>query len=219
MKELTSEMFSDILSKSDSQYFFHKEDTGEVTIVFRSGIRKVEPGEEDSAGRIWNPKLVDANGNPMLDFKGNPKEPWTKFEAEVTIDGAPNIYSFAGEKSSILRSFIMAMNKEGISNNDLPGTKWTIDRIGKWDWKIMYVGREDNSSPSNENTKLSPDIEKIREALRVKRDQSPEGLTENDFTSYISFVLHRKFDEVKPMISILIENKLIEKRNNLIYIM
>ena len=74
MKEVTDKMFSEILSNSGSQYFFHREDTGEVTMVFKSGIRKVEPGEEDSAGRIWNPKLTDANGNPLLDFQGNPKE-------------------------------------------------------------------------------------------------------------------------------------------------
>ena len=222
MKELDDKMFGDILANSGSQYFFHKEDTGEVTMVLKSGIVKVEPGEEDSAGRVWSPKLTDANGNPLLDWNGNPKEPWAKFEAEVTIDGAPNIYSFSGEKSSVLRNFIMAMKKEGISNSELPGTIWSIDRIGKWDWNIKYLGREEenssSSSSSKETNEENLDIKKIKEALQVKKDQSSEGIPENDLIGYISFILHKKSDEVKDMMPELIDKGLLKKENNLIYI-
>ena len=40
MVEITNDMLDKILEESGSQYFFHKEDTGEVTLVFKSGIQK-----------------------------------------------------------------------------------------------------------------------------------------------------------------------------------
>jgi hypothetical protein len=218
MKEVTDEMFSKILSESGSQYFIHREDTGRVEIVFETGICKVEPGEEDSIGRIWNPPTTDAQGNPLLDFNGNPREPWAKYEAKVLINGASNVYSFSGEKSSILRNFIQAMNREGIKNVDLPGTKWTIDRIGRWDWDMKYLGKGDNSpSPSTESqANLDP---KIIEALKVKKDQSVDGIPKNDMLAYLAFVTHLKAKDLEVIWPELISTKLIEEKDGKVYIL
>ena len=133
--ELTNDMLKDILKESGGQYFFHKEDVGEVIVEFESPIEKFEPGDEDFAGRTWNPPVTDAQGNPMLDFSGNPREPWPKCEAKCIINGAHKYYSFGGPRSKSLTTFTEVMNREGIDNvKDLPGTKWSINRIGKWDW-------------------------------------------------------------------------------------
>jgi len=215
-----NKMFDEILANSGSQYFFHRLENGLVEVVFKSGIRKIEPGEEDSAGRIWNPKLTDPDGNPMLDRQGKIKTPWTKFEAEVAIKGVPHIYSFSGEKSSILRNFIMAMKQQEISNSELPGTRWNIERIGQWDWRIQYLGREEEekSSPSIKIA-TNPEIDKIKGALSIKKDISPTGVPKNDFLIYLSTVTHKKPNEVSKLIPDLIKQGIIKEEGNLIHIL
>jgi hypothetical protein len=148
MVEVTNEMLNDILKEAGGQYFFHREDVGKIEIVFESGIARFEPGEEDFAGRLWNPPITDAQGNPILDFSGNPREPWAKFEAKAIIDGAHKYYSFGGARSKQLTAFIEAMKREDISNDQLPGTKWSIERIGRWDWTIKYLGKGETPSPT-----------------------------------------------------------------------
>jgi hypothetical protein len=218
MREITDKLFDEILENSGSQYFFHKLEDGLVEVVFKSGIRQVKPGEEDSAGRIWNPKLTDANGNPALNRDGTPREPWTKYEAEVTIKGVPHIYSFGGEKTAILKNFIMALKREEIHNDELVGTKWAIERIGQWDWRIRYLGKEAQASPSKPVPKLNPELTKIKDALSVKKDQAGSGIPKNDFIAYLAFVLHKKSEEVKVLLPELVTQNLIREENNLVYI-
>jgi len=199
MKELTDDMFDDILADSPSQYFFHKPDTGKIELVFETGIVKVEPGDEDLADRVWNPKLTDANGNPLLDFNGNPREPWTKFEAKGKINGSPAIHSFGGQKGSLLREFIKAMKAKGLNNSDLPGTKWSIEKIGKWDWDIHYLGKEDttSSTPSTKTEKPTDNkYDNIKKALAIKKDQTSGPLNKNDLLAYIAFIVQGKVEDV-----------------------
>ena len=125
---LDENMLGDILKAGPTQYFFHKEEDGEVEIIFESSISITEPGNEDLVGRLWNPPVVDANGNELLDFNGNPRVPWAKVEAKVIMNGAPQIYAFGGKTSSCLRTIIQQMNANSIKNGDLPGTKWSINR-------------------------------------------------------------------------------------------
>ena len=216
MVEVSNDMLDEILKEAGSQYFFHKEDTGEVTLTFESGILKVEPGEEDAVGRIWNPPTTDKQGNPILDFQGNVKEPWVKFEAKVLIKGIPHVYSFSGIKSSILKNFIMAMKKAGIENNKLPGTTWSIDRVGKWDWSIKYLGREgDNKSPSKPST-LDP---KIVEALKAKKDQSANGLPKNDLIAFLALVMGKKTTDIEKIWPSIVEDKLVKIIDNKVFIL
>lgn len=207
VKIATDDMFDAILADSPSQYFFHKPDTGKIEIVFETGIVKVEPGDEDLADRVWSPKLTDANGNPLLDFSGNPRQPWTKFEAKALIDGSPAIHSFGGERGSLLREFIKAMKKEGVSNSELPGTKWTIEKIGQWDWDIHYLGKGDAKSPSPTNVeKVDDRFENIKKALLTKKDLSSGSLNKDELVTYLSFATQEKPDAIEQ-----IWNKLIEK--------
>jgi len=223
-KVVTNDMFDDILKEGGSQYFFHKEDTGEIEVTFTSSINQVEPGDEDCLGRVWNPPVTDANGNPLLDFSGNPREPWAKFEAECLINGVPHVYSFSGRKSSVLKNMIMAMKREEISNDDLPNTTWTIDRIGKWDWNIKYVGRAEGGQSSSSSESAPKDtgtpVDKtIVDALKAKKDQGEDGIKENDIVAFLSFVTHKKADEIKELIPTLIEKRIIKKTGDFIYIL
>ena len=222
MKVVTNDMFDDILKEGGSQYFFHKEETGEITLIFTSGIQQVEPGDEDCIGRIWNPPVTDANGNPLLDWNGNVREPWAKFEAQCTIGGVPHVYSFSGRKSSVLKNMIMAMKMEEISNDDLPGTKWTIDRIGKWDWVIKLLGREDDVAssplPKKEDTKKSKINPTIIEALKVKKDQTAGGVPKGDLFAYLSLVSHMKADELEKEWQSFIDANLIKEKEGKVFI-
>lgn len=72
MKILDDKMFDNILEKSGPDTYFYKPEDGRIEVILKSGVRAINPGDTDSNGRIWNPKLVDANGNPKLDRQGNP---------------------------------------------------------------------------------------------------------------------------------------------------
>ena len=97
-KTLEPNMFDKILSSGPTQYFFHREEDGEVELIFTSPISVTEPGEEDLVGRVWNPPITDAQGNPLIEQfganKGNPRQPWAKVEAKCLINGVEKIYAF-----------------------------------------------------------------------------------------------------------------------------
>lgn len=192
-KEVTNDMFDKLLEESGSQLFFHKE--GKVTLVFKSPIKKTNPGETDIMGRIWNPPLTDANGNPVLDRNNQPRQPWAKFEAEVLMDGMTKVYSFGGPKTSLLTNFAAAMKREDVDNKNLPGTKWSIEKIGKWDWMIKYLGTEDK--PSTPSPNVDP---KIVDALHAKKDQSSGGLDKGSIVAYLAFVTGISASEVETKI-------------------
>jgi len=197
-KIINDELFDEILSEGPTSYFRHTEDKGEVEIVFKSGIAKVEPGEEDLEGREWNPPIVDkVTGQPYLDFKGNPREPWAKFEARALIDGIESIYPFNGRNSSVLRAMLGAMRANKFGNSDLPGTKWSINRLGKWDWKIEFLGHDDedtssSSSPKPETVEVKEN-DKIKEALTDYKLDKPEkvkeGIPKNSLIHMLCFEL------------------------------
>jgi len=230
MIEVDDSLFKEILSKSQSQYFFHKDDTGRIELVFETTICKIDPGEEDLAGRIWDPKLTDADGNPRLDKNGNPIEPWTTYQAKVNItkaanatDIGPKVYSFGGERSPQLREFIKAVVNMGFSSKDLPGTKWEIEKIGQWDWDVKYVGKEESNPPAKPTESIDKnidvDFDKIKSALAVKKDQGNNGITKDNLLVYLSFVLNKKSEEIEKILPDLLSRNLVKLENGLYYIL
>ena len=195
-----------ILAESPAQYFFHKEENGEVTVVFTSGIRKVDPGNEDSVGRMWNPKTIDD--------KGQVKEPWSKFEATVMMDGVPFVYSFGGKGGSLLIKFVSAMKYNGISNADLPGTKWSINRASKWDWVMKYLGRE--------AVTIGDTLVLFKTALKaVKEKNAPvamSGFNKADIISSVCFLTKKKPQEINDIWSQLLLEEVISEKDGKIFI-
>ena len=63
---ISDDMFDELLNSIQGQYFFHRDD-GPVEIEFEGSICVTNPGEEDLAGRIWEPPVMDADGNPLLE--------------------------------------------------------------------------------------------------------------------------------------------------------
>ena len=216
-KVITQEDLGGIISSGGGRYFFHKEEDGEVIVIFTSPISITEPGDEDLVGRIWDPPITDADGNPLLDFNGNPREKWSKVEAECTINGAPHVYAFGGEKSSSLRAMGEQMNANEITNETLPGTKWSIARLGKWQWAVKYLGREETpssaSKPKEKDRSLDKEsYDKISESLNELKTKNPsvkEGVEKNQLVQTLVFMTGVKPSEIENMWQNLIMTKLI----------
>jgi hypothetical protein len=66
------------------------------------------------------------------------------YGAEVLINGLPGKYSFGDSDNWLIKSMVFAMKKHDMKNDDLPGTIWTIQKIGEYndnidEWHIEYV--------------------------------------------------------------------------------
>ena len=203
-KVITQETLGGIIASGGGKYFFHKEEDGEVIITFMSSISITDPGDEDLAGRIWDPPVTDADGNPLLDFNGNPREKWSKVEAECKINGVEHIYSFGGEKSSSLRALGEQMNRNGITNETLVGTKWSIARLGKWNWSVKYLGKEEipsSDKPLERNLNLE-NYEKVSNALQELKKSNKdvtEGVDKNQLLQTLCFMTSIKPSEIQKM--------------------
>ena len=212
-------MFDEILSNELPRLFFVRDDTGKIEIVFDSSIEKIEPGDTQLTGFEWTPTL-DRDGNTRVDDKGNPRKPWSTFQVHAHVTDAVNpkdigvkIYSFGGEFSSQLREFVKVMKARGISNQNLKGTKWSIELIGKNDWSIQYLGKDKDTKQSKEPKKEvkedTEEIKKIKEALSVKKGQHSD-LTKHDISSYLSFLLGKPTEECEKMIPDLVDRGIIK---------
>ena len=216
-KIITSDELESILKSAPGRYFFHKEEDGEVIVTFTSPITITHPGDEDLLGRLWDPKITDNEGNPLLDFSGKPRQKWSKVEAECLINGVKHIYAFGGTKSNILKSLLEKMNAEGISNQDLPGTKWSITRLGQWDWAITYLGREEKHEDKGEDDTISK-IKNAIDDLKKDNPKADEGITKNEFLQTISFLAGVKPTDIIERLEELTEKGIITLKGNDIYL-
>jgi len=212
---IKEDMMDEILASGPKQYFFQKEEDGEVTIVFTSSISIAEPGDEDLCGRIWNPPVNDANGNPILNANGKPRQPWAKVEAEANVKGAPVIYSLGGKNSSLFRTWISALKAFEIKNDELPGTKWTCTKNGKWNWNIQYIGKEDisSSSPSIIDNKDLYQIKQTLMELKSKNQSISRGVDKKQLIKTIALLTGKTQEEIDNMWYKLINEKVIAEKD------
>jgi len=214
---ITEDELNNILKSAPGKYFFHRVEDGEVILTFTSPITITDPGEEDLLGRIWDPKVTDENGNPLLDINNQPRQKWSKVEAECLINGVKHVYSFGGKQSSSLRKLLEKMNENDITNETLPGTKWSITRVGKWDWIIQYLGREEKK----QSTKSNSNIDKIRKSIEELKKDNPsasDGITKNEFLQTISFLAGIKPVDIISVWDDLVDNGIIKVDGDKIYL-
>jgi len=229
MAEIISEdMFGDILKSGPSQFIYPpKEGEPEIVVVFQSSISITNPGDEDVLGKIWDPPTEDANGNPIIDKfgpnKGNPMQPWAKVEAQVTKGGSPSVLTFGRKNGAFLREFGIKMNEEDITNQDLKGTKWSIQRTGRYNWSIEYLGREESdSSTPKEEKKENKDLESIKSSLVSLKSGNPDvakGVDKNQLMQNLVFITGLKPDAIKSNWDKLIKEKIIEEKDNTVKVL
>ena len=210
---------------------FYDED-GSVTVTFLSPIGKIEPDDEDYAGRIWIPKLKDKDGNPITDRSGKPREPWDKYEAKSIMKDNEIIYGFGGANSLLFRAFRDSMKDNKILNQNLAGTKWKIicnpptgrdERFPTWD--VEYLGteeiKEEKESPK-EVAKTDEDYDKIKDAVLEMKEKNKgmilAGVDEVDLIEAVNFISKIDKKEIKKVIPELEKNDVIKKSGNKIYI-
>jgi len=212
-KIIKDDMLDEILSSGPKQYFFQREEDGEVTITFTSSVSITEPGEEDIVGRIWNPPVVDANGNPILDRNGNQREPWAKVEAECIINGAPRIYSFGGKSSPLLRAWTTALKANSISNLTLPGTKWQASKTGRWNWNIKFLGTENLPSSVPTNDEKIKDLKQILTELKTKNPMVSKGVDKKQLVKTLALLSGKSQSDIEDVWSILKDQKVIDEKD------
>jgi len=214
-KIITDDMFDDIVKSGGINFFKHSEEEGCVEVVFTTCIAEVNPGDTDLLDRVWDPPTHDANGMPLLDLNGNKKEPWSKYEAKCLIKGVPHLYSFSG---GLLKRMGVAFKQNDISNKDLPGTKWAIERIGSGKstrWTVNYIGKEDvadtQNDPVQEKAKESaPSDSSVKSLLLNYKGKNPdkakEGISKNSIIQYIVFETELKPTEAEEELEKLIKD-------------
>ena len=221
-KVITEDMLDDIISSGPMNFFKHEMNVP-VEVVFTSSITHTEPGEIDMFERVWNPPVTDAQGMPIIDKNtGKPREKWPKTEATCTINKAPNVYSFSAK--SLLREFIKAMRDNEVSNEELPGTKWSINRVGQWNLVIKYLGREGEEEKSSSPTPIKePNGDEIKNVLTNFKESNPkkveDGLKRNQLIQYITFETDLKPTQVEGKLNSLIKSGFLSvKEDGLIFI-
>jgi len=216
-KVIDASMFDDILASGPRDWISQKEEDGEIRVVFTTPIAVIEPGDTDLSEREWNPPTEDANGNPYIEKfgpnKGNPVIPWAKVEAQCTVNGLPKTYSFGRKSGSCLRSIIAVMREHNIDNEDLPGTKWSITRVGSYDWKVEYLGREETSSQSS-SPKNDEDVNKITEVLKELKSKNSElskGVSKEQIVQTVNLLAGISEETINKKWNTLLDKKIIEK--------
>jgi hypothetical protein len=239
--ELPEDMFEDILKKSSSRYVSYREDTGRLEILLKTNIHVIEPGEVGLDGYEWDPPVEDRDGNPIIQKfgpnKGEAMEPWPKVEVKCDVitctgdralEGEDKFFRLGGTNSGLLKAFVREMKNNDISNKDMKGTKWSIqgEKEQFWKYSVEYIGREDVSEdttlpPAKPTKKVSGIEQDTLDALKAKKDQSSKaGLPKSDVLAYLAFIRKEKSEDIeKNLWPKLIEEKVIEVKNNKIYIL
>jgi len=242
MKILTEEALNEILAESTStSYFFQKEKgketregfqnfyekDGSVIVIFKTGMAQIEPEEEDQLGRIWNPRLKDDEGNPILDRGGNPRQAWAKFEAKAEIKGTETIYGFGGKSGILLKGFVSEMKKNEIKNPELPGTKWKIKCVGgaKYNtWDIEFLGKEEVPKEKVESKKAEEpnNYDRIKDTIiGIKEDnlaRTLAGLGKEELIGAVAYKSKLSEKEVEKVFPQLEENGVVKMTGDKVYI-
>ena len=168
-KKVSEKTWNEIQKNSAGDYFILDEDSGKVEVEMLSEHYLVESGEKDLAGRIWD------------------KE-WPKNEIKALVDQETKIMSLGWTTGAFLRKLIAVCKKNGIGPDDLPGTQWTMEKVGQYDYNIHYVGRGEGKVPDKKDEPVGSDEYKaIVETIESLKDE-PELAEGKDKSSFLAIV-------------------------------
>jgi hypothetical protein len=168
-KKVSEKTWDEIQKNSAGDYFILDEDKGQVEVVMLSEHYLVESGDKDLAGRIWD------------------KE-WPKNEIKALVDQETKIMSLGWTTGAFLRKFVAKCKKNGISPDDLPGTKWTMQKTGEYEYDLRYLGKEDVDTKAKEPvSKESDEYKNIVKTIESLKDE-PELAEGKDKGSFLAIV-------------------------------
>lgn len=199
-KKVNEKTWDEIQKNSAGDYFILDEDAGKVTVEALSEHYLVEAGDKDLAGRIWD------------------KE-WPKNEMKALVDEETKIFSLGWTSGPLLRKLIAKCKKNGIGPDDLPGTRWSMQKTGKYEYDIQYLGRSDKKSTKEfgeENQQVddtSDDYKKIVKTIKELKDE-PELAEGKDKSSFLAIVGLKaaipKSDVEKEFANLIANNVIVE---------
>lgn len=217
-QEVTEDTWNEIQKNGPSDYFILKEEDGKIEVEFITTQYVVETGDKDLAGRIWD-------------------KDWPKNEIKGIVDGAPKIFSLGWSTHPLLRSFIAVCKKNKITPGTLPGTKWTIQKTGEYDYEINYLGRADqesassaNSTPENKAKKPiknetkqideDDDYKTIENTILSLKDEPElsEGKSKEEFISIVGLKAQLPKNDVRPQFEKAIQKGIVKESNGVVAI-
>jgi len=165
-KKVNEKTWDEIQKNSAGDYFILDEDKGKIEVEMLSEHYLVETGDKDLAGRLWD------------------KE-WPKNEIKALVDQETKIFSLGWTTGALLRKFIAICKKNGISPDDLPGTKWTMEKTGEYEYSIQYKGKDSSSTKSSEP--VDDEYQKVKDTIIGLKDEPElaEGKSKDSFLAIV----------------------------------
>ena len=170
-KKVSEKTWNEIQKNSAGDYFILDEDAGKITVEALSEHYLVETGDKDLAGRIWD------------------KE-WPKNEMKALVDEETKIFSLGWTTGALLRKFIAKCKKHGIGPDDLPGTKWTMQKVGEYEYDIQFQGKSDtptNIENKEDTVSGSDEYKKVVDTIKSLKDEPElaEGKNKDSFLAIV----------------------------------
>ena len=190
-KKVNEKTWDEIQKNSGGDYFILDEDKGRIEVEMLSEHYLVESGDKDLAGRIWD------------------KE-WPKNEIKALVDEETKIFSLGWTTGALLRKFIAKCKKNGISPDDLPGTKWTMEKTGEYEYDIVFNGRGTGKAKES-GPSMSDDYNKIKETIESLKDEPElaEGKSKDSFLAIVGLKAQIPKVDVEKEYDNLVENNVI----------
>lgn len=191
-KKVNEDTWDEIQKNSAGDYFILDEDSGKIEVEALSEHYLVETGDKDLAGRIWD------------------KE-WPKNEMKALVDQETKIFSLGWSTGALLRKFIARCKKNGIGPDDLPGTKWSMEKTGEYDYDIRYLGKSDTKKPKG--PEMSDDYDKVKTTIESLKDEPElaEGKTKDSFLVIVGLKAQIPKSDVEKQFEDLVKNNVISE--------
>lgn len=192
-KILDEKEVNSILNETKRRIWITQE-MGDVKVLFKSELYKVEKGEEDLGGMTWTQDF------PLI-------------QAEAEING---VNYYLGIPISLLEILKFQLGLKQMTIKDIKNTEWRIKKVGRYDWEVEFLGKHRNSEESQNSSKsneITPedilsDLKDLTEKLHTNR------IKESIALSTVCVKRRKKVVEIREIFNELINLGLIKKEED-----
>lgn len=199
-KKVTEKTWDEIQKNAKGDYFILDEEAGNVVVEMLSEHYVVETGDKDLAGRLWD-----------KDFPVN--------QVKALVNEETKIFSLGWDSGPLLKKLIANCKKNGIGPDDLPGTKWNMQKVGKYDYNMEYLGRASEVKKTDSN--VSDEYRKVKYTIESLKNEPElaQGKTKDSFLAIVGLKAQIPKVEVSKQFDSLVENNVIKEVNGTIVIL